>query len=242
MKRIVAVLLCASFLPLSGSAQKSCSLHACSSAFRRSGAPQARGTALRAADRLKAELHARAHSYKIVAAESSLWVFVAKAGFFSAFAHDHEIGVQSFNGSVIVTETGVSGGALELAIDARSLTVLDKKPSAEDKQKIRDAMHNEVLESAKYQKITFKSASVSNVKQTGENVFSLVVNGELTLHGVTKRLAVPASVTITPQQLRAVGKYTLKQTDFGIKPYSAAGGAVKVKNEVVVNFNIVAKA
>ena len=34
----------------------------------------------------------------------------------------------------------------------------------------------------------------------------------------------------------------LLMTDYGIKPYSAAGGTIKVKDEVVVNFNIVAKA
>lgn len=61
------------------------------------------------------------------------------------------------------------------------------------------------------------------------------------MHGVTKRITVPVTVTITPQQLRAMGSYTLKQTDFGIKPYSAGLGAVKVKNEVTVNFSIVAK-
>ncbi|HEU0173112.1 MAG TPA: YceI family protein [Blastocatellia bacterium] len=184
----------------------------------------------------------RARTYTIVPSESSFWVSVGKAGFFSALAHDHEIGVKSFNGRVVVPEAGASGGSLEMEVDAPSLMVLDKKPSEEDKKKIFDSMHNEVLQSAKYQKITFKSISVSDVKQTGNDAYSFVVNGDLTLRGVTKRIAVPVAATITPQQLRGAGKYTLKQTDFGIKPYSAAGGTVKVKDEVVVNFNIVAKS
>jgi polyisoprenoid-binding protein YceI len=103
-------------------------------------------------------------------------------------------------------------------------------------------MHNEVLESAKNPKITFKSVSVGDVKRTGNDAYSFVVNGDLTLHGVTKRIAVPVAATITAQELRAIGKYTLKQSDYGIKPYSAAGGTIKVKDEIVVNFNIVAKA
>jgi polyisoprenoid-binding protein YceI len=181
-------------------------------------------------------------TYTIVPSESSFWVFVGKAGLFSALAHDHEIGVKSFSGKVVVPAAGAGGGSLEMEVDAPSLAVLDKKPSEEDKKKIFNSMHNEVLESAKYQKITFKSASVSDVKQTGNDAYSFVVNGDLTLHGVTKRIAVPVAATVTPQDLRATGKYTLKQTDFGIKPYSAAGGTIKVKNEVVINFNIVAKA
>ena len=183
----------------------------------------------------------KSRTYTIVTGESSFWVFVEKSGLFSGLAHDHEIGIKTFSGRVVVPEAGASGGSLELDVNAQSLTVLDKKPSEEDKKKIYNSMHNEVLESAKYQKITFKSASVSNLKQTGDG-YSFILNGDLTLHGVTKRIAVPVSATITPQQLRAKGQYTLRQTDFGIKPYSAAGGTVKVKNEVVVHFDIVAKA
>ncbi len=183
----------------------------------------------------------KTRTYTIVPSESSFWVFAGKSGLFSALGHDHEIGVKSFSGRVIVPEAGASGGALELDVEAKSLAVLDKKVSEEDRKKIFDAMHNEVLESAKHQKITFKSVSVSDVKQTGDNAYSFTLNGDLTLRGVTKRIAAPVALTITPQQLRATGKYTLKQTDYGIKPYSAAGGTIKVKNEVIVNFNIVAK-
>jgi polyisoprenoid-binding protein YceI len=167
---------------------------------------------------------------------------VGKTGLFSALAHDHEIGVKSFSGRVVVPAAGAGGGSLEMEVDAPSLVVLDKKPSEEDKKKIFSSMHNEVLESAKYQKITFKSVSVSDVKQNGNDAYSFVVNGDLSLHGVTKRIAIPVAATVTPQQLRATGKYTLKQTDYGIKPYSAAGGTIKVKDEIVINFNIVAKA
>ena len=184
----------------------------------------------------------RTRTYTIVPSESSFWVFAGKTGLFSALAHDHEIGVKSFSGRVVVPAAGAGGGSLEIEVDAPSLAVLDKKPSEEDKKKIFDSMHNEVLESAKYQKITFKSVSVSDVKQTGNDAYNFVVNGDVTLHGVTKRIAVPVAATVTPQQLRATGKYTLKQTDYGIRPYSAAGGTVRVKDEVVINFNIVAKA
>ncbi|MGH9845855.1 MAG: YceI family protein [Blastocatellia bacterium] len=185
---------------------------------------------------------AQTRTYTIVPSESSFWVFAGKSGLFSALAHDHEIGVKSFNGKVKVPPSGASGGSLLLEVEARSLVVLDKKPSEEDKKKIFDSMHNEVLESARYEKISFRSVSVSDLKQTGDNAYSFTLGGDLALHGVTKRIALPVNLTITPQQLRATGKYTLRQTDFGIKPYSAAGGTIKVKNEVVVHFNLVAKS
>src|SRR5262245_20962369 len=154
----------------------------------------------------------RTRTYTIVPSESDFWVFVGKTGLFSGLAHDHEIGVKSFSGTVVVPAAGASGGSLEMQVDAASLVVLDKKPSEDDKKKIFNSMHNDVLESAKYQKITFKSVSVGDVKKTGNDTYSFVVNGDLTLHGVTKRIAVPVAATITPQQLRATGKYTTKPT------------------------------
>jgi polyisoprenoid-binding protein YceI len=184
---------------------------------------------------------AQSKTYTISSSESNFRVLVGKAGLFSGLAHDHEIGVKSFSGQVTLPRAGAGSGSLVLEIDAKSLAVLDKEPSEEDRKKIFASMHNEVLESSKYEKITFKSVSVSDVKQTGGNTYGFVLNGDLSLHGVTKRIAVPVSLTVAPQQLRASGQYTLKQTDYGIKVYSAMGGTVKVKNEVVVQFDIVAK-
>lgn len=184
----------------------------------------------------------KSRTYTIVSGESSFWVFVPKAGLLSGLAHDHEIGIKIFGGKIVVPESGAGNGSLELDVDTTSLQVLDKKPSEEDKKKIQANMHNDVLESAKYPKANFKSASVSDLKQTGAENYTFTLNGDLTLHGVTKRIAIPVSLTINAKQLRAEGKYLMKQTDFNIKPFSAAGGTIKVKNDITVNFNIVAKA
>src|SRR5215212_9770427 len=113
---------------------------------------------------LSVHAQGKSRTYTISTGESSFWVFVEKAGLFSALAHDHNIGVKSFTGKVVVPEAGASGGSLELDVKAQSLVVLDKKPSEEDKKKIYDSMHGEVLESAKYSKITFKSVSIAGVK------------------------------------------------------------------------------
>lgn len=179
--------------------------------------------------------------YTVDASESSLWVAAGKAGLLSALAHDHEIGVKAFTGRVSVPETGAVGGSLELEVDAKSLVVLDKKVSDTERTDIFNAMHGEVLQSAKYEKITFRSVTVTDLKQSGADGYKFTLTGDLKLCGMTRRIAVPLTATITPLQIQATGKYTLRQTDFGIKPYSAAGGTIKVKNEVVVNFNIVAK-
>src|SRR5262245_36046954 len=99
----------------------------------------------------------RTRTYTIVPSESSFWVFVGKTGLFSALAHDHEIGVKSFSGRVVVPAAGAAGGSLEMEVDAPSLVVLDKKPSEEDKKKIINTMHNAEMESAKQQQNQLKT-------------------------------------------------------------------------------------
>ncbi|HKX30490.1 MAG TPA: YceI family protein [Blastocatellia bacterium] len=190
---------------------------------------------------LGAATQSKPRVYTISPNESSFWVQVDKAGFLKAFGDDHQIGVRIYSGRAVVPESGVGAGALELEIDARSLVVLDRDVSRSDRTKIYNNMHKEVLESEKYQKITFKSVSVSDLKQTGAQIYSLKLNGDLSLHGVTKRIVLPVTATVSEQQLRAEGQYRLKQSDYGIKPTSAAVGAVKVKDEVVVSFNLVGK-
>ena len=184
----------------------------------------------------------KVRTYKIIPAESNLWVYVVKGGLLSALAHNHNIGVRSFGGVVTVPESGASGGALTLDIDARSLNVADQGISDKDRTEITNSMHNEVLHSDKYSRITFKSTDVSEVKAGSGDRYNFTVNGDLTLHGVTKRIAVLAMATITAQEIKASGKYVLKQSLFGITPYSKAGGVVKVKDDVIVNFSMVARA
>ncbi len=185
---------------------------------------------------------AQSRTYKLIPSESSFWVFAGKAGFLSAFAHDHEIGVKSYTSTVTIPESGAAGASMQLEVDAKSLVVLDKKVSEKDRRQIFDDMHSSVLESDKHPVIGFRSVSVSNLKKTGENRYNFTLNGDLKLHGVTRRIALQVSATITATEIRASGKYPLKQTDYGIRPYSAAGGTVKVKNEVIINFSIVARS
>ena len=71
---------------------------------------------------------------------------------------------------------------------------------------------------------------------------ALNVSGDLTLHGVTRPVTLPIQLEQKGDMLTAAGKMTVKQTDYGIEPTSAAGGLVKVENEVVLSFHITAKA
>jgi polyisoprenoid-binding protein YceI len=63
----------------------------------------------------------------------------------------------------------------------------------------------------------------------------------LKLHGVEKPVSFPLALHVTGNQLRAQGQVPLLHTDYGIKPVKAGGGAITVKDELKINFNIVAE-
>jgi polyisoprenoid-binding protein YceI len=71
---------------------------------------------------------------------------------------------------------------------------------------------------------------------------SATLDGELTLHGVTRPQSIVARVTLLGSMLRVSGEFSLDQTDFNIRLISVAGGALKVKDELKFSFEIVARS
>ena len=102
-------------------------------------------------------------------------------------------------------------------------------------------MHDEVLETDGFSEIVYECPRVSSIQKIGEGLFSVTLNGELSLHGVTQNQPVSARVTLNGDTLRAAGEFSVRQSDYEIKPVSAAGGTVKLKDELKLSFDIAAR-
>ena len=63
----------------------------------------------------------------------------------------------------------------------------------------------------------------------------------LSFHGVTQTQSLDARVTHMGTMLRISGEFSLRQSDYGIKPVSFAGGALRLKDELKFNFELVAR-
>jgi polyisoprenoid-binding protein YceI len=160
--------------------------------------------------------------------KSSMTVRVFKSGLFSAFGHDHEISAAIRQGSVNETDRSV-----ELVVDARQMRVMDKDVSEKDRAEIQETMLGpKVLDTAQFPEIRFHSTAVDRASEG-----RWTVHGDLTLRGQTR----PVRVEVKEQSGGYRGTAELKQRDFGIEPVSVGGGTVKVKDEVRVEFEIVAK-
>ena len=176
--------------------------------------------------------------YRIDATQSRFMVKAFAGGFLSAFAHDHNIAIREFSGAADFTFGTVEPASLEMTIKSGSLGVTDKV-SEKDRQKIETTMRDEVLEISKYPDISFKSSSV-NASRTGDGQFQARITGDITLRGVSRPLTINARLEFGDKVLRAQGGFSLKQSSFGIKPVSVAGGTIKVKDELKFTFDIVA--
>jgi polyisoprenoid-binding protein YceI len=96
-------------------------------------------------------------------------------------------------------------------------------------------MRTEVLEVERYPEIGFASRTV---RQSGD---TLHMDGTLTLHGQTRELPVVVHVAIGADTLRATTTFTVKQTQFGIRPYRGGpGGTVRVADAVTFTIDAVA--
>src|SRR5215471_4843927 len=176
--------------------------------------------------------------YRIDAGQSHFTVRAFAGGFLSALAHDHTISVRDFDGNTEFTFGTVEPASLQMNIKAASLAVVDKI-SEKDRQKIETTMRDEVLEVSNFPEITFKSSGVTATK-TGEGQYQARISGEISLHGVSRPITISSQLEFGNKVLHAKGNFSLKQSNFGIKPVSVAGGTIKVKDEIKFNFDIVA--
>ncbi len=176
--------------------------------------------------------------YKVSASQSRFTVRAFAGGLLSALAHDHTISIREFTGEARFTYGTVEPASLQFTIKSASLAVTDKV-SDSDRKKIEDTMRGEVLEVDKHPEITFKSTSIS-ASRVDEGKYQTKISGDLTLHGTTRNVTFDAFVTFYEASLKAQGQFAIKQSSYGIKPVSVAGGTIKVKDELKFSFDIVA--
>ena len=165
-----------------------------------------------------------AQERSIDTAGSKLTVKAYKSGLFSGFADNHEI--QAPIASGVIDE---GAGRVKFTVESAKMKVLDPQMKPARRQEVQDRMLGpEVLDSTRFPEIAFESSSV---ERSGD---SYVVHGKLQLHGVTH----PVDVSVRSENGAYKGTCTFQQHDFGIEPISIAGGTVKVKDELKIEFDI----
>lgn len=178
--------------------------------------------------------------YVLDKSSSSFTVRAYATGMLSSFGHNPTLAFRDFSGEVNLAPDHTADASLVLKVRADSFEVTNDIKSS-DRREIEGATRGEVLETSKYPEISFQSTRAT-LNQLGEGRYRATIDGNLSLHGTTAPLPVPAQVMIMGDMLRASGEVSISQKQFGIKPVSAAGGALKLKDELKLTFDIVGRA
>lgn len=183
--------------------------------------------------------------YSINKKDSELIVRLFKEGIASAFAHNHVVRAGDFSGWVVFKKDCPELFKMEVEVPSASLIADHQKErekynlrdlNEDDRKEINESMKgSEQMHVKKYPIIRFRS---SNLEKTGTD--SYTITGDFTLHGTTKKIKVPADITIDKNVINISGEFRFLQSDYGIEPYSAGWGTIKNKDEVVLLFDLYA--
>ncbi|MBA2322599.1 MAG: YceI family protein [Pseudonocardiales bacterium] len=169
-----------------------------------------------------------------LAPSSRLQVKTGKAGLFGFAGHSHLIRARAFTGRVVYYPKAPAESHLEITVDAESLEVLTPPDTAEIR-KVTATMRSDILHVEQYREIRLVSRRVTP-KSGG---FRLI--GALTLVGQTREVPIEIEADPRPDTLRAAGTFSVKQSDFGIKPFSGGpAGTVKVADRVKFDIAVIA--
>jgi len=155
-------------------------------------------------------------------------VFTFKEGLLSTVAHDLRIRVLRFS-----IEADLERGSVTARFDPRTLRVdcamrdgveNPRALSSRDSAEIDRIIQDQVLHTSRFPEITLTSGSISDAFD-GWNV-----SGKLSLHGTLRSIS--ARVLRKGEVLST--EVRLYQPDFGIPPFTALLGTLKIKPDIIV--------
>ena len=161
-------------------------------------------------------------------------VHTARAGLGARLAHDLTLEAQTWSGSITFDDADLAASSVEVTVAASSLAVIDSsggvKPLSDgDRGEIARNINEKILNTGRFPDITFCSTAISG------QLDAFAVTGDLTIAGTTR----PVSLTVTAG---GGGRVTVRaavvQTQFGIKPYSAMLGALKIDDRVEIHATV----
>jgi polyisoprenoid-binding protein YceI len=177
--------------------------------------------------------------YSLDSASSRFTVQAFATGLLSTFGHNPRIGIRDYDGEIDFVPETYEKALVRINVRTGTMDVLDEMKD-KDRKTVEQTMYEQVLESDRFPNAVYESKQIM-VQKLGNDLLSARVTGELSFHGVTQTQSFDARVTALGAMLRISGDFSLRQSDYGIKPVSFAAGALRLKDELKFNFELVAR-
>ncbi|MDF2710973.1 MAG: hypothetical protein K0R62_6625 [Nonomuraea muscovyensis] len=174
-----------------------------------------------------------AGSYTLEPGSGRLLIHTTRAGFGAKAGHDLTIAVTRWHGEATIDPADPAGSSVTVEADTGSFEVQKgtggvKPLTAADREEIEKIIREKILHSGRHPVITFRSSRVGGTAE------SFQVEGDLTMVGATLPVAIQGSLA----EGRVNGSAVIVQSRWGIRPYSAFFGALKVGDEVEIRFDL----
>lgn len=173
-----------------------------------------------------------AGAYILGPTDGQLLVKVFKEGVAAKMGHDLVFEVTGWQAKVVV-EPDPAETTLEASAEVPSFSIVEanggaKPLSRSDRADIKRNIEEKILDAARFPTISFRS--------TGATVGGpgAALAGELTIGGTTR----PIEIALTIDGGRARGTFTVVQSQFGIKPFKALMGSLKIRDAVDVVLDV----
>ncbi len=178
-------------------------------------------------------------TYNLDASQSKFMANANRSGFLWFKGHSHHLAASDFSGQVQLTPNSITPASLRLVVKAASLHETGADFTDQQKQIINKELKDIVFHPDQYPDITFQSTAVTAKTATTAGHYDVKIDGDLTLHGVTKRISIPANVWVEGDNLHATGTFSIDRNDYNVKATSAFHGMVRVDDDVKFEFNMV---
>jgi polyisoprenoid-binding protein YceI len=166
------------------------------------------------------------------ASNAQCHIFTYKEGVLSAIAHDLKIAVSRFTLTLTEDQSSVSGefdaSSLKVVCAMQGTNEVHSSLSASDKRKIEGNITRDVLHTRRFPMVRFQSTDIRH------GVSGPVVGGTLDLHGRVRSVEVFGRLKGDSLEMTA----SLNQPDFGIKPYRAMMGTLRVQARLKVHLSV----
>lgn len=182
--------------------------------------------------------------YAIDPDSSQVRIHTGSSGLFGFAGHEHDIAPARFTGTAVIDSSDVTHVQLSISVPTDSLRVVDTDESAETRAKIQRQMYEQALETQRFPTLTIRGVTFSPAGHApghpgpplaAECSGELVI--ELTLHGVTRTIALPVDIQVDRARLRARGEFPIRHKDFDMKRVKVAG-VVNVADTIAITFDL----
>ena len=178
-------------------------------------------------------------------AQSEIRIYAFRSGKAARFGHNHVLSAPDFEGYFYLAPDGTAASRFDLAFrldqlafdDPRHRTALGLAFGSAISTEDTASTRNNMLGDNNFQAARFPWVRIHSVQIAGDAP-KYAARIAVELHGQTREMLVPLTVSGLPEKLVVEGALVLQQSDFGVKPLSVLGGLLTVQDAVVVEFKL----